>query len=375
MERLLRHLASTDAATQLMATAALQNMCSDAELARVAVSHGAHQWLDALVCSDAASEQLQRFAAGALLNINDHALGSPQGGTPLPDGSPAGGALGAATGALRPGSASGTPGSGGGGGGSGAGSGLEEATYSSEESPEGRRAQRKESFLRRGLGRRKGSARAVAPVTCSPPDGAPPSDGGIGGDGASGGGDGATGGGGGGGAGAGGGGGAGAAVPVMAVSERAQKAMDHRQSEHTGAQKEERLKQRMRHKMAQWRRERDEQARHAGGGGAGGGGAGGGGGGGAGGGGRGEDYDDAGGRCSLSIDELQENAELDAELQTERSDSGSSHKSFVSSVSSSACSYFTACSSLSTSTTSTDHGGAGGSRRGSCAAAPCALPV
>ena len=30
IERLLRHLLSTDAATQLMATAALQNMCSDA---------------------------------------------------------------------------------------------------------------------------------------------------------------------------------------------------------------------------------------------------------------------------------------------------------------------------------------------------------
>ena len=336
MERLLRHLASTDAATQLMATAALQNMCSDAELARVAVSHGAHQWLDALVCSDAASEQLKRFAAGALLNINDHSLGSPQGGT-LPDGSP-----------LRPCSAQGPPGSG---GGSSAGSGLEEA---SDESPEGRRAQRKESFLRRGLGRRKSSVRAVTP-TCGSPDGAPGD--GFGGDGATGG-DG-TAGGGGAGAGA-----AGAAVPIMAVSEQAQKAMNHRQSEHTGAQKEERLKQRMRHKMAQWRRERDEQARASGGGGGGGrGGAGG-------------DDDDAGGRCSLSIDELQENAELDAELQTERSDSGSSHKSFVSSVSSSACSYFTACSSLSTSTTSTDHGAGGGSRRSSaCAAAPCALPV
>ena len=76
MERLLRHLGSTDAATQLMATAALQNMCSDAELAATAVRYGAHTWLDALVCSDSASEQLKRFAAGALLNINDHPIPS-----------------------------------------------------------------------------------------------------------------------------------------------------------------------------------------------------------------------------------------------------------------------------------------------------------
>ena len=43
-----------------MATAALQNMCSDAELARTAVQYGAHQWLDALVRRLSSAPSLHR---------------------------------------------------------------------------------------------------------------------------------------------------------------------------------------------------------------------------------------------------------------------------------------------------------------------------
>ena len=262
MERLLRHLGSTDAATQLMATAALQNMCSDAELAATAVRYGAHTWLDALVCSDSASEQLKRFAAGALLNINDHPIPSsvdegsgarPQ--TPSSDGE------GSSSGA----SEGGTP-----------------------------RARRKKGLFRR----KPESSRSVLPVESVPvSEGGemserlePPE-------------------------------------PVSAaLSEEARKAMEGRAVEHTGLQKEERLKQRMRHKMAQWRKERDERG---------------------------------GGSAAAAAAESEaggeEGRELDAELerQSSHSDSGSSQRSahsFLSTVSSSACSYYTACSSATAST-------------------------
>lgn len=263
MERLLRHLGSTDAATQLMATAALQNMCSDAELAATAVRYGAHTWLDALVCSDSASEQLKRFAAGALLNINDHPIPSS-----VDEGSGA-----------RPQ----TPSSDGEGSSSGA--------------SEGGTPRRK----KKGILRARRSSRSVLPV-----ESVPVSEGGE--------------------------------MSEMserlehpepvsaALSEEARKAMEGRAVEHTGLQKEERLKQRMRHKMAQWRKERDERS---------------------------------GGSAAAAAAESEAGGEagrtLDSELerQSSHSDSDSSQRSahsFLSTVSSSACSYFTACSSASAST-------------------------
>ena len=275
MERLLRHLGSTDAATQLMATAALQNMCSDAELAATAVRYGAHTWLDALVCSDSASEPLKRFAAGALLNINDHPIpssvdegsgGRPQ--TPSTDGE------GSCSGA----SEGGTP-------------------------------RRK----KKGLFRRNSeSSRSVLPV-----ESVPASEGGE------------------------------MRLehpyahpePVSAaLSEEARKAMEGRAVEHTGLQKEERLKHRMRLKMAQWRRERDERS---------------------GGSAAAAAESEAGGEAGRTLD-----SEL--ERQSPRSDSGSSQRSahsFISTVSSSACSYFTACSSASASTATSALAAMQGSRR------------
>jgi len=275
MERLLRHLGSTDAATQLMATAALQNMCSDAELAATAVRYGAHTWLDALVCSDSASEPLKRFAAGALLNINDHPIpssvdegsgGRPQ--TPSTDGE------GSCSGA----SEGGTP-------------------------------RRK----KKGLFRRNSeSSRSVLPV-----ESVPASEGGE------------------------------MRLehpyahpePVSAaLSEEARKAMEGRAVEHTGLQKEERLKHRMRLKMAQWRKERDERS---------------------GGSAAAAAESEAGGEAGRTLD-----SEL--ERQSPRSDSGSSQRSahsFISTVSSSACSYFTACSSASASTASSALAAMQGSRR------------
>ena len=245
-----------------MATAALQNMCSDAELAATAVRYGAHTWLDALVCSDSASEQLKRFAAGALLNINDHPIpssvdegsgGRPQ--TPSTDGE------GSSSGA----SEGGTP------------------------------RRKKKSLFRRN----PESSRSVLPVESVPvseggemrlehPYAHP--------------------------------------EPVSAaLSEEARKAMEGRAVEHTGLQKEERLKHRMRLKMAQWRRERDERS---------------------GGSAAAAAESEAGGEAGRTLD-----SEL--ERQSPRSDSGSSQRSahsFISTVSSSACSYFTACSSASAST-------------------------
>ena len=266
VERLLRHLLSTDAATQLMATAALQNMCSDAELAHSAVALGAHTWLDEIVCSDAGGEQLRRFATGALLNIRDTVTieqGAEEQGP--------GGAVSSEVNRAAP---------------------VRQPAGAGQQKLPPQQPLRRDSFRRRW--RRKDAAHTSA-GTARPPtaassaaaatavlghtevDGGSPQE-------------------------------VRWALPVE-LSERTQEALGHRR----GEQSEERLKLRMREKMAQWRSEREA---------------------------RGWDEAAAAEEHAGACDD----ADADLEAET-RSDSGSSLKSFLSSSVSSAASYFTACSS------------------------------